>query len=184
MHWHWLFVLLSLLLVTDLHAGDAGDFSVVGARARVSGGVHLLDARFAIRLSPGAREALDNGVPLTFELQIQLVRNHLWLWDAVEVEHVRSRQLEFHALSRSYLVKDVDGGTQGNYSRLDDALAAAGSIEKLLITSMPLDPDRDYYVRLRGNLDIEALPTPVRLLAYVSTDWDMNGEWSIWPLEQ
>jgi hypothetical protein len=121
-------------------------------------------------------------VPITFELQIQLVRNHLWLWDAVEAEHVRSRQLEFHALSRSYLVKDVDGGTQGNYTRLEDALAAAGSIEKLLITSMPLDPDRDYYIRLRGALDIEALPTPVRLLAYVSTDWDMSSEWSVWPL--
>jgi len=37
-------------------------------------------------------------------------------------------------------------------------------------------------VRLRCSLDIESLPTPVRLLAYVSSAWDMDNEWYQWPL--
>ena len=119
---------------------------------------------------------------MTFELQTQLVRKHDWLWDSVVVEHVQVRQLEYHALSRSFLVKDMATGRQSNYSRLDDALQAAGTIEKLLITSKPLDSSRSYEIRLRGSLDIESLPTPVRLLAYVSSDWDMKGDWYTWQL--
>jgi hypothetical protein len=76
----------------------------------------------------------------------------------------------------------MNTGRQGNYSRLDDALQAAGTIEKLLLTDRPLEAGRRYEIRLRGSLDIESLPTPVRLLAYVSADWDMKGEWYAWPL--
>ncbi|MDX1698018.1 MAG: DUF4390 domain-containing protein, partial [Thiohalobacterales bacterium] len=92
------------------------------------------------------------------------------------------RQLQYHALSRSYLVKNIDSGNQGVYSRLDDALHAVGLIDSLLLANAPLASDREYLVRLRGIHDIESLPTPVRLLAYVSSAWDMNSEWYAWPL--
>ena len=39
-------------------------------------------------------------------------------------------------------------------------------------------------VRLRGSLDIESLPTPVRLLAYFSSAWDMDSEWHQWGLSR
>lgn len=177
-----LMLVAALGLSPPLAAEEMGEFSISDAHAWASGNSRLLDAQFSIHLSSGAREALENGVPLTFELQTQLVRKHDWLWDSVVVEHVQVRQLEYHALSRSFLVKDMATGRQSNYSRLDDALQAAGTIEKLLITSKPLDSSRSYEIRLRGSLDIESLPTPVRLLAYVSSDWDMKGDWYTWQL--
>lgn len=184
MCWRWLLLALTLLCGAAVAADESGDLKVVNAHAWVNGDVQLLNAAFAINLSSGAGEALHNGVPLTFRMQIQLVKKHKWLWDVVEAERILVRQLEFHALTRSYLVKDITAGSQGNYSELDDALAAVGDIEKLLVSSMPLEPGVDYYVRLRGSLDIEALPTPVRLLAYVSSGWDMNGEWYTWPIDR
>jgi len=177
-----LVLLAALGLSAPLNAKEAGEFSISDAHAWASGNALLMDAQFSIRLSAGAQEALENGVPLTFELQAQLVRKHEWLWDSVVVEHMRTRQLEYHALSRSYLVKDINAGTQGNYTRLDDALQAAGTIEKLQLTGEPLNPKHRYEIRLRGSLDIESLPTPVRLLAYVSSGWDMNSEWYSWQL--
>ncbi len=176
-------VLLAVLgLSAPLAANEAGEFGISDAHAWVSGNARLLDAQFSIRLSSGAREALENGVPLTFELHVQLVRKHDWLWDSVVAEHVQVMQLEFYALSRSYLVKNINTGTQGNYSRLDDALEAAGTIEKMVLVNEPLNTRHSYEIRLRGSLDIESLPTPVRLLAYVSSDWDMESEWYTWPL--
>ena len=179
-------VLLAALLValfsTSLAANEAGEILIEDAHTWVADGVHKLDARFAIHLSSGVREALENGVPLTFELQIQLVREHTWLWDSVEVEHVRVRGLQYHALSRSYQVRDINAGTQANYSRLDDALIAAGTIDALPLTGDSLEPGHSYIVRLRGDLDIESLPTPVRLLAYMSEDWEMNSDWYAWQL--
>jgi Domain of unknown function (DUF4390) len=64
-------------------------------------------------------------------------------------------------------------------------LQAAGFVHDFPV----LDYDRmqdgqSYSVRLRGSLDIEALPTPVRLLAYVSSAWDMDSEWYQWHLTQ
>ena len=80
--------LLVALFSTSLAANEAGEILIEDAHTWVADGVHKLDARFAIHLSSGVREALENGVPLTFELQIQLIREHTWLWDSVEVEHV------------------------------------------------------------------------------------------------
>ncbi len=167
-----------------LQAGEAGQFSIRDAHVWHDEDGWFLDAQCDIRLSPGAREALENGVPLVFELRAQIVKTHAWLWDVVEYEHIQQRQLQYHALSRSYLVKDMGSGRQGVYNRLDDALYAAGLIDSLLLTGETLDRDRNYIVRLRGSHDIESLPTPVRLLAYVSSEWDMNSRWFTWPLAQ
>ncbi len=170
-----------LSTVSVLQASEAGEFSVRDAHAWHEDG-WFLDAQIDIRLSSGAQEALENGIPLVFELRVQLVKAHRWLWDTIEKERVQLRQLQYHALSRSYLVKDIESGRQGVYSSLEDALYAVGLIDSLLLTSETLDSNSDYIVRLRGSHDIESLPTPVRLLAYVSSAWDMNSEWFVWPL--
>ena len=125
---------------------------------------------------------MQNGVPLVFELQVQVVETHTWWWDSVEIEFIERRLLQYHALSQSYQVKNLNDGSQGNYSRLDDALRAAGVIENMLLTDQALDKGPSYSLRIRGSLDVESLPTPVRLIAYVSSDWDMVSKWYKWPL--
>jgi hypothetical protein len=171
-----------LFVPSTLLAAGAGEFSVHDAHVWHEEAGWFLDAQCDISLSPGAREALENGVPLVFEIRAQIVKTHDWLWDVVEHEREQSRQLQYHALSRSYLVKDISSGRQGVYNRLDDALYAVGLIDTLLLTSETLDRDSNFIVRLRGSHDIESLPTPVRLLAYVSSAWDMNSQWYSWPL--
>ena len=181
----WLMAVLAMLVMSwsDFSsADDSGEFLVEDAHAWSDAGMQMLDARFAIRLSSGAQEALDNGVPVVLELHVQLVKTHKWFWDSVEVDLTERRQLEYHALSRSYLVKNLNAGTQSNYRRLEDALLAAGTIDNLVLTDEPLQPGRSYIVRIRGSLDVESLPTPVRLLAYVSSAWDMQSEWYAWQL--
>jgi hypothetical protein len=163
-------------------ADDPGMFQLEDADTWRTGDGDFLGAQFDIRLSSGAEEAVRNGVPLVFELQVQVVKTHTWLWDTVDIEIVLVRQLEYHALSKSYQVKDLTAGTQGNYRRLDDALRAAGKIQGLLMTEQALDPKLNYEIRLRGSLDIESLPTPVRLIAYVSSAWDVVSKWYSWPL--
>jgi hypothetical protein len=177
-----LLVAIGLYVPQISGAGEAGEFRTEEAHAWNADGAYLLDAQFSIELSSGAREALENGVPLVFELQAQVVRKHRWWWDVVAVELRQRRQLQHHALSQSYLVKDLDAGTQGNYQRREDALRAAGNIRNLFLTDLQMEAGKSYNIRLRGSLDIESLPTPVRLPAYVSSAWDMKSEWYAWPL--
>ena len=163
-------------------AGHPGIFKLEDAHSWRAKGSDYLNAKFSIELSSGAREAVQNGVPLVFELQVQVVETHTWWWDSVVIEFTERRLLQYHALSQSYQVKDLNQGTQGNYSRLDDALRAAGVIENLLLTDQALDKGPSYSLRIRGSLDVESLPTPVRLIAYVSSEWDMVSKWYKWPL--
>lgn len=168
-------------------ASEAGAFQALNAQLIEAdpGPGFYLSAQFSITLSSGAQEALDNGIPLVFELQVQLVRVHRWIWDTIQTELILVRQIEYHDLSRTYVVKDVDAGTQQNFRRLADAMEAAGAIDGLLLNDGQLaDATAEYKIRLRGSLDIEALPTPVRLIAYVSSVWDMSSEWYVWALDQ
>ena len=163
-------------------AGHPGIVKLEDAHTWRIDGSDYLDAQFSIELSSGAEEAVQNAVPLVFELQVQVVETHTWLWDSVVIEIIKRRSLQYHALSESYQVKDLNAGTQGNYRRLDDALQAAGKIRGLLLTDRSLDRGPVYSIRLRGSLDIESLPTPVRLIAYISSDWDMVSKWYKWQL--
>jgi hypothetical protein len=177
-----LLLALACCFPVQVVAGDTGIFQLEDADTWRTGGSDYLGAQFDIQLSSGAAEAVRNGVPLVFELQVQVVKTHTWIWDTVDIEIIEYRQLQYHALSESYLVKDMSSGTQGNYRRLEDALRAAGKIQDLLLTDQALDPKLNYEIRLRASLDIESLPTPVRLIAYVSSAWDMVSKWYSWPL--
>jgi len=169
---------------TRLPAADQpGIFKVTEIGTEKGDEAYLLNAKMAINLSSGPREALENGVPLVFELQIQTLEKHTWLWDSVVAEYKQARQVQLHALSRTYLVKDLATGAQHSYPTLDEALQAAGFVHNYPVLDYALmRNDESYSVRLRGSLDIEALPTPVRLLAYISSTWDMDSEWYQWQL--
>ncbi|NCF09332.1 MAG: DUF4390 domain-containing protein, partial [Gammaproteobacteria bacterium] len=39
-----------------------------------------------------------------------------------------------------------------------------------------------YGARLRASLDVEALPLPLRPVAYLSSAWDLTSEWHDWLL--
>jgi hypothetical protein len=163
-------------------AGHPGIFKLEDAHSWRADGSDYLNAHFSIELSSGAEEAVKNGIPLVFELQVQVVEMHTWWWDSVEIEFTERRLLQYHALSQSYQVINLNDESQGNYSRLDEALRVAGAIENLLLSDHALDQGPNYSLRIRGSLDVESLPTPVRLIAYVSSGWDMVSKWYKWPL--
>ena len=113
--------------------GTRGAFTVVSAETRRGEAGWRLDAVLDIRLSEGAREALDNGVPLVLDLQVQTLEKQPWLWEAVVAEQKRSRQLQYHALSRTYLVKNLSTGFQRSFRYLEEALQDAGVLEDVAV---------------------------------------------------
>jgi hypothetical protein len=173
-----------LLIPVRLPAVDgSGAFKVTEIETDKGDESYLLNARMDIDLNTGPEEALENGIPLIFELQIQALETHKWFWDIVVAEYKQVRQVQLHALSRTYLVKDLATGAQRSYLKLEDALQAAGFLHDFpVLDYSQMQDNQSYSVRLRGNLDIEALPTPMRLLAYVSSAWDMDSEWYQWQL--
>jgi hypothetical protein len=184
--WLWILGACVLLISGELQADEeSGAFVLTDAEVVLGETAWLLNAWLDIRLSSGAREALENGVPLVFEFRVQVRKKHPWLWDRVIVEHRQLREVMYHALSRTYIVRDINTGAQRGFRRLDEAMQKVGVLLDISVLDYgQVDEYGEYFVRLRGTLDIESLPTPIRLLAYVSNAWYMNSAWYQWQLER
>jgi hypothetical protein len=176
----WLALLTTLLTV--LIAWAAG-FDVISASTRLEGGVYRLNAQIQYRFSGAAREALRNGVPLTIELEMEVRRRRPWVWDETVYALSQRFRLEYHTLSRQYLVRNLNSGERRGFPTQASALEYMGQITDFpMLDKGLLAPNERYEGALRARLDLDALPTPLRLFAYISDDWRLASEWRTWRL--
>lgn len=180
---------LCLLLAAGVPAQEPierqGYFEVRSASTSLVNGVHLLDARLQLVLSSDALEALNSGVPLTIELQLQVIRVRRLYLDAIDAELTVRFELEYRPLSQRYLVRNLNSGEQASFATLFSALNNLGRIVSLpVIDDALLEPRKDYRVRARAMLQTEQYPAPLRLLFFWRSQWHMQSEWFEWMLER
>lgn len=162
----------------------AGYFEVRSAATELDGGVHMLDARLQLVLSSEALNALNSGVPLTIELQMQVIRSRRFYLDALDAELAFRFELEYRPISQRYIVRNLNTGNQDSFATLYSALNNLGRIQRLpVIDESLLVPDRDYRVRLRALLATEQYSAPLRLLFFWRDEWQLKSEWYEWKLE-
>jgi hypothetical protein len=162
---------------------DPGFFEVRSAVAELRDGVYYLNANIGYRLSTEAIGALHSGVPLGIRLDVEIIDPRRWWFDNEGASLQQAYQVDYHALSERYLVRNLNSGDQASFGSLRAALEHLGRIERLpLIDTAVLEDDRGYYVRLRVSLDQEQFPGPLRLLAFWRRDWSIASEWYRWPL--
>lgn len=174
---------LSLLLgaVTPASAKDGLDVAQV--ETRLVDGVFIMNALLDYRFSPEALEALENGVPLTILVQIQVRRVGAWLWEDSELDLQLRYAIRYKPLSERYEVYRLPGTEGRSFVSQDAAIRALGEITGLsLISAERLDPDEDFEVQIRASLDIEQLPLPLRPMAYLKPSWKLSSGWTKWPL--
>jgi hypothetical protein len=173
-------LLIGLLWVIS---GRAASFEVSSAATKLDSGIYRLSAQIEYRLSNAALDALQNGVPLTVEIEMEVRRQRPWLWDETVYALAQRFQLEYHTLSRQYLVTNLNSGERRGFPTRAAALRFMGRISDfpLLDRSLLLASER-YEGALRARLDLETLPAPLRLFAYLSEDWRLSSDWYTWPL--
>ncbi|HEY5566388.1 MAG TPA: DUF4390 domain-containing protein [Gammaproteobacteria bacterium] len=162
---------------------DPGHFEVRSGSVELAANVYFLSARLEYRLSTDARGALESGLPLTIRLEIELLnRRPMWM-DTEVASLTQLYQLEYHALTERYIVRNVNSGDQDSFATLFAALNFLGRVDRLpIIDAALLDPERTYDIRIRALLDTEQLPGPLRLLAFWRRDWSLGSEWYRWRL--
>ena len=177
----FLFLLPLLLLSLPSHGEE---FLVTDLSTRLVDDTYLMNAKVEYRFSENVLEALQNGVPITLEMHVQIRREGAWVWTK-DLLDFRSRfQIRYHALASVYQVLDLRSGNQQNFATQRSALDALGNILDLpLVSSADMEPGETYILAVRTKLDIESLPLPLRPAAYVTPSWRLNSEWSTWHLE-
>ena len=184
------YALFVLLLAFVLGTGLAQDveregyFEVRSASTELVGPVHTLDARLQLVLSSEALAALENGVTLIIELQLQVIRSRRFFVDDVEAELEVRYELEYSPVTQRYIVRNTNSGDQDSFATLYSALNSLGRVQGLpVIDDALLDADAEYRVRLRAMLNTERYPAALRVLFFWRGQWQLQSEWYEWLLE-
>lgn len=174
--------LVGLLSGPVIKAQETG-LEIRNARTSLAGDVWYLAARIDYRLNRDALEALQSGIPLTFELKVEVDRQRRWLPDVNVASLRQDFELSWQPLSRGYLVRNKNSGDQQAHTTLFAALNDLGRISALpLIDAALIDVNEDYEVSLRAALDQQQLPGPLRMLAFWDDDFALESEWFRWDL--
>lgn len=178
----WLLLVAAVLLPAMAQA--RGGFEVLSASTELSGGVYQLDAQVRYRFSDAVEEALRSGVPLTLEMEIEVVHPRNWVWDAGVASLYQQYRIKYHALTRQYIVTNLNSGVQNSYATQEQALHALGNVTQLPILDQRLLPGKESYEgRVRVQLVLSHLPSPLRLWAYLTPDWWQKSDWYTWKLQ-
>lgn len=174
---------LAIGLSGPAHGEDETPFTVDFARTELVGGIYHLHAGLRYELNPSLTDALHNGVALVFEVQVEVHRPRSWWLDAHVATITQRYRLEYHALSRLYLVTHLNTGVQQSFFRFSSVLAFLGELDALpLLDAGLLDEEGGYEARLRTRLAIDALPLPLRVRAHLSPEWSPVSDWYTWSL--
>ena len=180
-------VAVLVLVPVAAHGGPAtpagGAFVVEHAALRPTGGAYLVDARIDFAFSEENLEAMRNGVALTVIVDIEVRRERGQWWDETLATRQLRYRIETNVLTGRYRVRNIGGGAR-NYRSLEELTESLGRVESVpVIARELLSDDARYAARIRARLDIEALPSPLRPIAWLNPRWRLNTGWFEWQVE-
>lgn len=160
-----------------------GFFDIRSATTVLNEGVYELESRLQLILSDEALEALNSGVPLTIELDFEVIRvRGLW-FDALDATLTFTYELEYRPLSQRYIVRNINSGNQDSFATLYSALNNLGRIQGLpVVDDALLDPASRYRLRLQARLSTKQYPAALRLLFFWRSQWQLESDWYEWTL--
>lgn len=176
-------LVLMCFLATPVSAVDATKVEVVNASFVLDQDVYELDARATVVLPDEARKAIEAGLALRFDYEVEIARVRRYMPDAGVADLVQSFELNYHALSQRYLLRNLNTGEQQDMGTLNAALERLGDVRGLpVIDRSLLEPGLDYEARVRVVLDMSTAPDALGWLLFWADDWSATSEWFTWSL--
>ena len=173
-------IIIFLLLPFTGHGAE-----VKQAEIRLQGESYVLTADIVFQLSEKAKDALQNGVPLFWDLQIKLLQHRDYLWDKNLVDTAIRYRIQYQAMLNMYRVRNEDNGKVYNFSTLPAALGLMSAIVDFpVIEKLRIDAEKEYLCLLKINFDRNLLPLPLRPIAYIDSEWYLSSDWTLWPLKK
>jgi hypothetical protein len=172
------------LVVWGLSIADAldGVLEVRSAYVNIEKGVFLLHARVEYPVSAAIRNALRDGVSLTFDVDARVDRERHYWFNANIVDLTMRRELTYHAVSDRYLVRDTRTRDQQSFSTLDEALDYLGKVDAWPILVEPQLNGGTYTISVRAGMRRGHLPASLRAILFWTDDWVRVSEWYTWSL--
>jgi hypothetical protein len=149
----------------------------------LQGNNYVLSADISYRLSARAKEALQNGVSLFWDIHIKTLQHRDFFWDRTLINAGIRYRIQYHALLNMYRVKNEGSGELYNFSTLSAALDSMSTIRNFnVMNKASYAPEKSYAIGIKVTLDRDALPLPLRPIAYTNPQWYLSSDWTLWPL--
>jgi len=179
-------LLLSLSSHAELNQVESNHgFIVESAELSSNGDKYTLNADIQFHFSKEALKALEHGIALQIDIEVQAKQTRKWLWDKNIRKKILRQRLEHQPLSDQYLVTDLNTGIKRNFDSFHRALEFLGSINDYPFLELAsLEQGKTYTALVRASLNTESLPAPLRLSAYISSDWQLSSPWYKWTIQQ
>ncbi len=181
------FFLLCLLLVlppASAYSADSG-VTIKHAETSVLGEDYVLTADIDYQLSERAQEALENGVPLFWTYQFKVQEQRPYIWNKLLIEKSFRYRIQYHALVKMYRVSNESNGSVDNYSTLQSALDKLSTISDYrLIEKTKISAQENYIAGVKITFERDALPLPLRPVAYMNPQWYLSSDWYTWSLKK
>ena len=162
-----LFCLLALFTVSLVHS------------ASNKNGIIQTEQGFTITLSEESQQAIDNGVPLTFICEVAMQKKFAFIkWN--EARHTHRFMVSRHALSNRYLVRLNKAQKPKIFASITQTMAYISQTSMELFDNHAVQQSK---YKMRLSLSKYELPGPMRLNAFISSDWDLDTGWIAWASE-
>jgi len=174
-------VLLCFLATTAAHAETT--LVIRDGELRLGENVYELDTSLGLELDEDARNAIEGGLTMRLDYEIGISRIRNYLPDDGIASLVQSYELNYHALSQRYLLRNLNTSEQFDFGSLQAALDRLSSIRSLPVIDANLLPaGAAYNIRVRAVLDMGGTSAALKWLLFWTEDWGAASRWYSWTL--
>jgi hypothetical protein len=143
---------------------------------------YTVTAEIKYLLSPTAKEALHKGIPLAWDILIEIHQSGL-VFNSTIYQKKLPYSLQFHALLNQYEVKTP--GQIEMFLTLNSAINFMAMIHDAVhIDKALLKVGQHYELAVKTVFNREFLPIPLRPVAYLDDQWFLSSDWLIWPIQK
>lgn len=173
----WL--LLPLLVAPFVHQAKAQDAALTDIAIRNGAEDLLADFNVTNCFTEDMREAIDNGIEITFTFFIRVERVRTLWWNQKVADFQVSHQIQYDNLKKVYNVKrsETDDETV-SLKNLKEAEKLMSRIEDLKITRLrKFEKGKRYQIHMMAELDMIRLPLYLHYVFFFLSLWDFETDW-------
>ncbi|HXR20598.1 MAG TPA: DUF4390 domain-containing protein [Steroidobacteraceae bacterium] len=160
-----------------------GDFQIHSAFVVIDRGVLQLNVHVQYPVNDRIRSALQDGVTLAFDLELNITRHRRLWWNASVLDMTLRRELTYHAVTDRYVLRSDQGVEQESFPTLEEAIDKLGRVEDLpVLVESQLRGEGPWQIAVRAGVRRGRLSDTMRALMFWSDDWHRNSDWYTWTL--
>lgn len=169
---------LRILILLMLLSATAGATKLIKLDQQVINNAIQVTPKFEIMVSKKVRTAIDNGIVISFVMQVKLFKSTDWWFDTRVESKLQTIQVRYFSLSSQYQLHNTNTKRKDSFVSLDQLLDFLGNETTF---NFKAGNYGDYF-ETRVFLDKQALPSIMQLPNVFDADWNINSDWQSTPV--